>query len=104
MMLWPVLMATFAQTRPVDVGGSAHDALEHSTRLYAALLYGVVVLLVLAFGCWALLRASRRYKERLRRKPAQPTSVPDVWSMHQLPDSADTDPEPAEGEGADHDR
>ncbi|MFH0980163.1 MAG: hypothetical protein V2A79_01320 [Planctomycetota bacterium] len=75
-----------AQARPVDVGGATQEALQHSARLYAALFYGVLVLLILAFAWWALWRASRRYKERLRHKPAGPTRVPDVWSMHKPPD------------------
>lgn len=89
LMVLQLLTATFAQARPVDVGGRAQDTLEHSAGLYTALFYGAILLLALAFACWAILLLSRRYTERLRRKPTQPTSVPDVWSMHKPPDDAD---------------
>ena len=85
-----VLLMLVAQPPPIDAAGTATEGLHRSTGLYAAVFYGVILLLILAFGCWALLRISRRYQERLRRKPGKPTPVPDVWSMHQPPDGADT--------------
>ncbi len=83
--------AMVGQSAPVDVGGVAQQALEQSARLYAALFYGVILLLVLAFGTYLLLRMSRRYKERLAHKPAKPTPTPDIWSMHQPPGFDDPD-------------
>ena len=84
-----MLMAVAAQVVPTDVGGAAQNAFQQSGRLYAALFYGVILLLLLAFGSYALLRMSRRYAERLRRKHAEPTPVPDVWKMHEMPETAD---------------
>ena len=73
----------------MDVGGTAQRAAEQSAGLYAALFYGAILLVVLVFGAYALLRLSRRYGERLRHKPAEPTPASDVWSMHELPDDND---------------
>ena len=85
-----MLMTAAAKAAPTNVGMAAQDAFQQSGRLYAALFYGVILLLLFAFGSYALLRMSRRYAERLRRKRATPTPVPDVWKMHEAPDDTDT--------------
>lgn len=90
MVVWAFL-ATIAQAQPVDAGGAAQDALQHPARLYAALVYGLILLVIVVFGTWALVLFSRRYRDRLRHKPAESTPVPDVWSMHKPPDVFDPD-------------
>ena len=90
-------LAKLAQVQPVDAGGIAQDAAQQSARLYGALLYGTVLLVVIVFGFWALSRMIRRHRERLRQKPTEPTTVEDVWSMHRLPDEdnlVESDQEP----------
>ncbi len=89
MVAW-VLMPLVAQPPPVDTAGAVAEGLHRSVGLYAAVFYGLILLLILVFGGWALLRISRRYQERLRCKPGKPTPVPDVWSMHRPPDETDT--------------
>ena len=88
------LIEMIAQAQPL--GGAARDAAQQSAGLYAALLYALVLLIIFAFSTYALLRLSRRYKERLQRKPDQPTPAPDVWSMHKTPQQ--TDPGPSDEE------
>jgi hypothetical protein len=90
-MVARVLVAMVAPARPADAGGAAREALQQTERLYAALFYGVVLLVILAFGLWALVRMSRRYQEHLRHRSAKPTPVPDVWSMHRPPAELEAD-------------
>ncbi|MCP4589194.1 MAG: hypothetical protein GY842_00480 [bacterium] len=66
------------------------DVAEEWGRIYTALLYGLVLAMIIAFTSWAFLRTSRRFKEQLRRKPPTPTPTPDAWSMHTLPDDAES--------------
>ena len=87
-------MLLLSQGEPIDAGGLALDGLEHSSRVFDALLYFVVALLVCGVGAWVLLRMGWRYRDRLRDDPASPTTVSDIWSTHRVPpedDNADSD-------------
>jgi TRAP-type C4-dicarboxylate transport system permease small subunit len=53
---------------------------------YRAVIYLVLLVMGLAVCMFALLRLSRRYRERLLRKPDKPTPTPDIWRMHKLPE------------------
>jgi len=59
---------------------------------YAVLLLSVLILLflVFAFGIW-MARALRRGRDRLARRPAEPTEYVDAWSMHKVPDERTPD-------------
>jgi len=61
------------------------------------LLAGLVMVFVL--GAFILVRASRRFQERIRRTKPQPTPWMDIWKMHRLPDDIDLEPdEPPPGD------
>lgn len=73
------------------------EALNAPDPFFRGVLYLFLLVLALAVGLFALLRLSRRYRERLLRKPGAPTPAPDIWSMHKVPqdtESQETGDEP----------
>ena len=58
-----------------------------------AALYLFLLILGLSVCLFVLLRASRRYRERLLHKPTKPTAVPDIWAMHKVPEDDEADEE-----------
>ncbi|UCE58369.1 MAG: hypothetical protein JSU63_13115 [Phycisphaerales bacterium] len=69
-------------TAPIDEA-RRKAAADAAPRL---LMYTLLLILVVLFGGYALIRASRRHYEAISRKRAAPTATEDLWAMHSLPD------------------
>ncbi len=50
------------------------------------LLFGLVLIILFVLSSYILIRGSRRFAAGLEDKPAKPTQVTDIWSMHVVPD------------------
>ena len=50
------------------------------------LMYSLILVFVVLFGGYVLVRGARRYREGTDRKRAGPTVLPDVWAMHKVPE------------------
>src|SRR3990172_8614476 len=78
------------QTQPSSPSDDQPQAL-------ASLLYYLLILVaVFLFGSYAILRASRRFRDSVTAEPLGPTPTPDIWSMSKLPADSDgrDSPEP----------
>ena len=68
---------------------------EDAGALAHLLYYLLVFVAVFLFGSYAIMRASRRFRDAMTARPIAPTPTPDIWSMHKLPqgnlDSAEDD-------------
>ena len=53
----------------------------------------VGLFMVFVLGGFILIRGSRRYRERLLRRPPPPTPSVDIWKMHRLPDDTELEPD-----------
>ncbi len=72
----------------------------------AHLLYYLLILVVVfLFGSYAVLRASRRFRDSLSTRDRSPSDSSDVWAMHKAPDDFELEQEddapegPGDGEG-----
>jgi len=76
----------------VDVADDAPVDAAKVIRAAPMVLLGVA-LVVLAFlvASYVFVRASRRYRQSLERRPNPPTDSTDLWSMHKLKDFDDSD-------------
>ncbi|MFQ5591151.1 MAG: hypothetical protein ACE5HE_08320 [Phycisphaerae bacterium] len=74
-------------SRAVSTQAAAPDAQRDRAIkvLPQVLAYAAVIVLVALFGGYALLRASRRYREAAGRDRSTPSAVQDVWAMHKTP-------------------
>ena len=55
------------------------------------ILFWLLILVgVFSISTFAFLRWSRRFRDRLLRRPRPPTRAEDVWAMHRLPDEPET--------------
>ena len=75
--------------------GEASDrqmALAQAQMLFRVVVLIAVIFLIFALGCLAMSRWSRRFHESLSHERSAPTPVDDVWAMHKVSDSADSDP------------
>jgi uncharacterized membrane protein YidH (DUF202 family) len=77
---------------PIAVKGAA-DSTDESTRFLGVapgmILGGVLLMVVFLAASFVLVRASRRYRRSLTRRPTVATDASDVWSMHKVRDSSD---------------
>ncbi len=63
------------------------------------LLYLLIFVLVFLFATYAILRASRRFRESLAKQKPEHTDAGDVWATHKLPEELDPDAEDAASAG-----
>ena len=53
------------------------------------LLYLLIFVVVFLFATYAILRASRRFRESLSMRKPERTDASDVWAMHKVPEELD---------------
>ncbi len=54
--------------------------------LIAWLLVALSLALIYLIGVWLMLRWGFRFRVTMAHRRREPTSVPDIWRMHRLPD------------------
>ena len=92
-------LAFFLQQNAPD-GAALSESAEIDARVLAIfLLYLLIFVLVFLVATYALLRASRRFRESLAKKKPEHTDAGDVWAMHKLPEELETDDEDAASDG-----
>ena len=57
------------------------------------LLYLLIFVLVFLLATYAIIRASRRFRESLAKQKPEHTDASDVWAMHKVPKELETDDE-----------
>jgi len=80
-----------------SVTSQAPEAKLRVAQILKESLFALLVLVIIfGTGTFAFLRWSRRFRQRLLRRPRPPTPSEDVWAMHRLPDelgpTGDMDP------------
>ena len=81
-------------------GAALSETVEIDARVLAIfLLYLLIFVLVFLLATYALLRASRRFRESLTKQKPEHTDAGDVWAMHKLPEEIETDDEDAASAG-----
>lgn len=81
-------------------GAPVSEATKADARALAIfLLYLLIFVLVFLFASYAILRASRRFRESLTRRRPEATNASDVWAMHELPKELEPDGEDAASAG-----
>jgi hypothetical protein len=92
-----VLLATQAAYAVVSDNGSgeggSRDPEEVARLLRSWLMWSTVLLIAGASGLFALLRFSRRMRQRMESR-AHRSDTTDVWSQHKLPDDWDAEQSP----------
>lgn len=86
------LIANVAGHRWIDLPVPVAQSISPAAYMKVVLLI-VGVFMIFVLGGFILVRGSRRYRERLRRRPPPPTPSNDIWKMHRLPDDADPEPD-----------
>ncbi len=77
-------------------GAPASESAEIDARALATfLLYLLIFVLVFLVATYAIIRASRRFRESLVKKKPERTDVGDVWAMHKVPEELEADDEGA---------
>lgn len=73
-------------------GAPASESAEINARALAmGLLYLLIFVLVFLVATYAILRASRRFRESLAKQKPEHTDAGDVWAMHKVPKELETD-------------
>ncbi len=77
-------------------GAALSESAEIDARALAIfLLYLLIFVLVFLVATYAILRASRRFRESLAKQKPEHTDASDVWAMHKVPEELETDDEDA---------
>ena len=90
---------------PQEGSLSSSEALESSQgdarALAMTLLALLIFVLVFLVATYAIVRASRRFRESLAKQKPEHTEAGDVWAMHKVPEELETDgeDEAATGDG-----
>lgn len=98
--LWVLLAMQAAYAVASDNGsiaGGSRDPEEVARFLRSWLMWSTVLLIAGAAGLFALMRFSRRMRQRMEPR-ARPSDRTDVWSQHRLPDDWDTEQSPPESD------
>ena len=75
-------------------GAPASESAEIDARALAIfLLYLLIFVLVFLLATYAIIRASRRFRESLAKQKPEHTDASDVWAMHKVPKELETDDE-----------
>ncbi len=86
------------QNAPNDAALS--ESAEIDARALAIfLLYLLIFVLVFLLATYAIIRASRRFRESLAKQKPEHTDASDVWAMHKVPKELETDDEDAASAG-----
>ncbi len=86
----------FTRQQDATNGAALSESGEIDARALAIfLLYLLIFVLVFLVATYAILRASRRFRESLALRKTEHTDADDVWAMHKLPEELDTDDEDA---------
>ena len=81
-------------------GAPASESAEIDARALAIfLLYLLIFVLVFLLATYAIIRASRRFRESLAKQKHKHTDASDVWAMHKVPEELETDDEDAASAG-----
>ncbi len=81
-------------------GAALSESAEIDARALAIfLLYLLIFVLVFLVATYAILRASRRFRESLAKQKPEHTDAGDVWAMHKVPEELETDDEDAASAG-----
>ena len=81
-------------------GAPLSESAEIDARALAVfLLYLLIFVLVFLVATYAILRASRRFRESLAKQKPKRTDAGDVWAMHKVPEELETDGEDAAPSG-----
>lgn len=85
---------TSTRSKPITVERSSEvdEDSEKAARMAPEMLIGgIVIVVVFLVGSLVFVRASRRYRKSLKRRPGEPTDTTDVWAMHKLKEFPDDD-------------
>ena len=94
--LWVLLATQAAYAIASDNGsgaGGSRDPEDVARFLRSWLMWSAVLLIAGASGLFALLRFSRRMRQRMEPR-THPSDTTDVWSQHRLPDDWDAEQSP----------
>ncbi len=81
-------------------GAALSETVEIDARALAIfLLYLLIFVLVFLAATYAIIRASRRFRESLAKEKPERTDAGDVWAMHKLPEDLEADDEDAASAG-----
>lgn len=91
---WIYRNANIVASQPVrQVTGEHSVANIHAARSMSMFLFvGLILVLLVLFGGYAMVRAGRRHRDRILKGPSRPTSNDDIWAQHK-PRSIDLDDE-----------
>ena len=91
LVLWAWGSWIFRASVPAETGGAlaehaaANPDVVRAVRLSPlVLLVGLLLILLVLFGSYTLIRAMRRHRAIADRKRPSPTASDDVWTMHKL--------------------
>ncbi|MCH7700162.1 MAG: hypothetical protein IID37_00615 [Planctomycetes bacterium] len=84
------LIATVVGGRWIELPASVAQSISPAGYMKVVLLI-VGLFMVFVLGGFILIRSSRRYRERLLRRPPPPTPSVDIWKMHRLPDDVESE-------------
>ncbi len=91
---------SFILQRSAPDGAPLSESTEIDARALAIfLLYLLIFVLVFLVATYAILRASRRFRESLAKRKPEHTDAGDVWAMHRLPEDNEADDEDAASGG-----
>ncbi len=84
-------LAFILQQDAHDGVGLSESAEIDARALAIFLLYLLIFVLVFLVATYAILRASRRYRESLAKRKPEHTEAGDVWAMHKVPEELEVD-------------
>lgn len=86
----PARAQAIARVQPVTDDGSLEganpaDRAKIARALWLFLVFGLLVVFLILFGTYAIIRAGRRYRAQIERERPPPTDGRDAWEMHTVP-------------------
>ena len=86
-------LAFILQQNAPDGAPVSESAQIGARALATFLLYLLIFVLVFLLATYAIIRASRRFRESLAKQKPEHTDASDVWAMHKVPKELETDDE-----------
>ena len=68
-------------------GANPTDRAKIARALWLFLVFGLLVVFLILFGTYAIIRAGRRYRAQIERDRPPATNADDAWEMHTVPQS-----------------
>ena len=93
------LMFVQQQSSPVSSEALESPRPSDARALAMFLLLLLILVLVFLLATYAILRASRRFRESLAKQKPERTDASDVWAMHKLPQELEPNDEDAASAG-----